>query len=91
MPRTDQTVWHLLLRDDGDTILPPHGDRSEPVAVRCLECILNLIQTTLRREDGDMMVVLGVPARHGLAVKEGADGSREWKEGGRGQAMHAWV
>jgi hypothetical protein len=75
--RTYQSVGDLLLCHHRYTVLPTDGDGREAIAVGCLERVLDLIQPALWREDGDVMIVVGIPRGHGSESSPSASRRRK--------------
>lgn len=63
LPSSHTTHRNLALRAHDRAVLAADGDGREPGRVDGLECILDLVQAAIRREDGQVPVIAA--ARHG--------------------------
>mmetsp|Transcript_4762 Transcript_4762/g.13726 ORF Transcript_4762/g.13726 Transcript_4762/m.13726 type:complete len:252 (+) Transcript_4762:1532-2287(+) len=59
--RVHQPVRHLLLCHHAARVLAAHGHPGQ-AGIGALEAVLHLVQPALRREDGDVVVIVGIAA-----------------------------
>lgn len=66
--RLHEAIRHLFLCHDTDGILASHGHQCQ-TRLRCLETVLHLVQPTLRRENGNVVIIVSIKIQRRLSLK----------------------